>query len=78
MILREKSNYYHDTRNCTNGQTAFTLTRAPSREDSVTMFAINGTELLYGTDFIVSGKTVTYIGSVPFQNGDKVIFKYFR
>ena len=79
MILREKSQIYYDKRIVeTNGQTSFTLSKMPPKPETVVMFPMGGTELLNGTDFTVSGKTVTYVGTVSFVADEVVIFKYYR
>ncbi len=58
-----------------NGQTAFTLTEDPLDATAVEMF-INGLKQAYGTDYTVSGTTVTYSGSPSTLTTDTVEFWY--
>lgn len=58
----------------TNGQSSFTLTNIPIQATAVEMF-LNGLKQQYGTDYTVSGKTVSYFG-IPLVSTDKVDFWY--
>ena len=59
----------------TNGQTSFTLTDTPIESDGVQMY-VNGLKQSYGTEYSVSGNTVTYLGSISLLTTDKVEFYY--
>lgn len=59
-----------------DGQTAFILSKQPVVDNAVEMISVGGIELLNMIDFTVSGKNVTYTGTIPFVTGEIVIFKY--
>lgn len=61
----------------TFGQTAFTLNNQPLEDGYVQMY-INGLKQEYGTDYTVTGMSVTYTGSVPanLDTSDVVEFWY--
>lgn len=59
-----------------DGQTAFTLTRAP-QNGIVEMTPVSGIEQIQGVDYTLAGDVITYTGSVTLNAGDLVLFKYF-
>lgn len=59
----------------TNGQTSFTLTSTPVDSTSVLMF-VNGLKQTYSSDFLVSGTSVSYVGSTSLTTADIVEFYY--
>lgn len=61
----------------TPGQTSFTISSTPSDETTVQMF-INGLKQLYGTEYTVSGTTVSYLadGYYSLSSTDDVEFWY--
>src|SRR5690606_23079197 len=54
---------------------SFLLQNDPLDDGYVQMF-INGTKQLYTTDYVGSGKSITYIGDVTLDTDDKVEFWY--
>jgi hypothetical protein len=61
-----------------SNQKIFTLTWTPVDGDKVRMFPQYGPEQVNGTDFVVSGNTVTYQAEDgAFNSEDLVVFKYF-
>lgn len=57
-----------------NNQTSFSLTGSPLQTTAVEMF-LNGLKQQYGTDYIVSGTTVSWLG-IALVNTDNVEFWY--
>lgn len=60
----------------TTGQTSFAINQFPFQASAVEMY-INGLKQVYGTDYTVINKTISYFGIVTIQNTDKVEFEYF-
>jgi hypothetical protein len=59
----------------TNGQTSFTLTSTPVDGTSVLMF-VNGLKQTYSSDFLISGTSVSYVGTTSLTTSDIVEFYY--
>jgi hypothetical protein len=57
------------------GQTVFILSHPPIQPVAVMMF-LDGVKQLFGTDYNVAGSTVTYTGTVPLINTDRIEFWY--
>lgn len=58
-----------------NGQTAFTLSQTPQDDSAVEMY-VNGFKQEFGTDYTVSGTSVTFTGSLVLLTSDDVEFWY--
>lgn len=61
----------------TLAQTAFNVTYAPMSEQSTELF-IDGVSQTVGTNYTVSGNTVTYSGIPALTGGEEVVVKYFE
>lgn len=61
----------------TTSQTAFYLAYAPISQQSTELF-IDGVSQTVGTDYTVSGTTVTYSGIPSLSGGEEVVIKYFE
>lgn len=67
---------FRDLPTPTDGETSFTISQFPFQNNAVEMY-VNGSKLIYGTDYTVSSKTVSYIGAVSILSTDLVEFEYF-
>jgi hypothetical protein len=60
----------------TNGQTIFSLSNIPARNNLVLLF-ISGIKQIYGTDYTVSGQTLTYNNNPSLVVGDDVLDVFY-
>lgn len=58
-----------------NGQISFTLSTSPTDADSVVM-EINGVDYLPGTDFSLSGQTITWLAPFAIDTTDQILIRY--
>lgn len=59
-----------------NGQTSFELSYVPVDETKVLMVPIGGPLQAYAIDFTIASKTITWLSSVAFESGEKIVFTY--
>lgn len=61
----------------TDGQTSFTLSNAPVDPDQFAVFDINGQRQRYGTDFTISGNTLSFVDdNFILETSDKLQITY--
>lgn len=58
-------------------QTSFNISYTPVSQQATELF-IDGVSQTIGTDYIVSGTTVTYLGTPTLIGGEEVVVKYFE
>lgn len=62
LMLNGMRKYYRNTLTVTNGQTSITLPKAPAPDAiDLTELNVNGQQMEYGTDYTISGSTLTWI-----------------
>lgn len=73
-VLAQGPSTKQESLSVSNGQQVFTLTQTPTESTSVAMY-VNGVKQQHGTDYSVSGSTVTY-NSTDLLSSDSVEFWY--